>query len=271
MSADFEAGKACRITRDITIGGELAFEAGEVVTVDKVDPNPRKPDFKYVVASRILGNKYQLTDRDIEPADKPDQGADEGPGAAEREPGPVDDAGGRAPGWFARHLKVVAACSALALAAVAAVLLLFVLPGGQSPGEAVSEKSVELKKVVTNAGASSTSLSVEIQNATRKAPDAEAFAPLGKEIAGRYIPAFQGYYKEIKEIREELQEVEAAPEVKATRASLLKASDSYERAMLEYVTALDQIARGQINEAFATFQDIQQLVNQGNAFLKAST
>jgi hypothetical protein len=62
--------------------------------------------------------------------------------------------------------------------------------------------------------------------------------------------------------------VEATPEVKAVRANLVKAADSYERAMLEYATALDQIGKGQINEAFTTFQDISKLVNQGNAYLQ---
>lgn len=60
-------GDECRITRDITIGGQIAFYLNEVVTVEKVDPNPSRPDFKYVVTSQYAGTKYQLSDADVAP------------------------------------------------------------------------------------------------------------------------------------------------------------------------------------------------------------
>ncbi len=261
LSEEIAAGTPCTVTRDITIGGELAFEEGETVTVEKVDPNPAKPDYRYVVRSRLLGSLYQLREKDLVPAVETAPDDDEvGEG--------TEEAGRRELGWLRRHRKAVTVCVALALLAGAAVVVVLLLKGGKSPSETLSEKATELRKVVEEAGSSSTSLSVEIQNASRKAPTAEEFTPLGKEIARKYVAAFQGYYKRIKAIREELQAVEAAPEVKAVRANLVKASDSYERAMLEYVTALDQIGKGQINEAFATFQDIQKLINQGNALLQ---
>jgi hypothetical protein len=268
MSEDIQADREYTVARDITIGGKLAFEEGETVTVEKVDPNPSRPDFKYVVQSRLLGRRYQLAARDLEPAGGPE--AEPPPGELEEEPEAesVPAARGRGKGWFARHWKAVTACLAAALLAGAAVVVILLVTGGQDPSETLAENKLELQRVVQRAGSTSTSLSVEIQNASRKAPNPEEFAPLGKEIAAKYVPEFQGYYKQVKVIREQLQKVEATPETRALRESLIKAADSYERAMLEYVTALDQIGKGQINEAFATFTDVSKLVSEGNNYLK---
>ena len=57
--------KTYAVTRDIVIGGQLAFRAGEVIVVESVSPNPQQPEYKYVVTSRILQKTFQLSDRDL--------------------------------------------------------------------------------------------------------------------------------------------------------------------------------------------------------------
>jgi len=59
------AGDSCRITRDIVIGDQVAFNRGEPVTVELVSPNPERPENKYVVFSRTLNRKFQLSDADV--------------------------------------------------------------------------------------------------------------------------------------------------------------------------------------------------------------
>lgn len=62
------AGDAAHIKREIVVSGVVAFQRGQLVTVEKVDPNPERPQYKYVVYSRDLDRRFQLTDDDIEQA-----------------------------------------------------------------------------------------------------------------------------------------------------------------------------------------------------------
>ena len=56
------AGDRCQLTRDIIIDNEVAFHSQEIVVVEKVVPNPQKPDYKYVVLSKNLQKRFQLSD-----------------------------------------------------------------------------------------------------------------------------------------------------------------------------------------------------------------
>ena len=61
------------IKRQVIVeGDQIAFEAGEQVAIEDVQPNPQNPAFKYVVFSNKLQKRFQLSDNDIQPiqADK---------------------------------------------------------------------------------------------------------------------------------------------------------------------------------------------------------
>jgi hypothetical protein len=45
-------GEVRQVTRDIDIGGATAFTRGEQVTIERVEPNPERPEYKHVVFSR---------------------------------------------------------------------------------------------------------------------------------------------------------------------------------------------------------------------------
>jgi hypothetical protein len=62
------AGDAGHVRREIIVNGVVAFQRNQLVTVEKVDPNPQRPEYKYVVYSRDLERRFQLTDDDIEQA-----------------------------------------------------------------------------------------------------------------------------------------------------------------------------------------------------------
>lgn len=53
------------IARDINIEGRQAFSQGEMVDIEGVNPDPRRPDFKYVVLSRTLNKRFLLSDKDV--------------------------------------------------------------------------------------------------------------------------------------------------------------------------------------------------------------
>ena len=56
---------SCNVTHDIIIEGQVAFKAGETVVVEIVSPNLQRPEYKYVVTSKSLQRKFQLSDRDL--------------------------------------------------------------------------------------------------------------------------------------------------------------------------------------------------------------
>lgn len=53
------------ISRDVEIGGRLAFHRGDRVIIEAVSPDPQRPRYKYVVASETIGKKFRLSDDDI--------------------------------------------------------------------------------------------------------------------------------------------------------------------------------------------------------------
>lgn len=57
--------RTATIKRDITIGGERAFFAGETVEIEKVSPDQKRPEYKYVVMSKNLNKHFRLSDNDI--------------------------------------------------------------------------------------------------------------------------------------------------------------------------------------------------------------
>jgi hypothetical protein len=65
MGDSIEPGAICEIKSDMIIDGQKAFAAGELVSVEKVDPNPQKPQFRYVVRSTSLGRNFQLSEDDF--------------------------------------------------------------------------------------------------------------------------------------------------------------------------------------------------------------
>jgi hypothetical protein len=82
MGYTINAGDNCVVIRDVDIGGELAFASGEQVVVEKIDPNVSRPEYRYVVFSRSLGRRFQLSEGDISPVGRPTVSAEARPEAA---------------------------------------------------------------------------------------------------------------------------------------------------------------------------------------------
>ncbi len=58
-------GTRCRINKQITVEGRVAFEQGEEVEVEAISPHPQKPHYKYLVSSKRLGKRFLLSDADL--------------------------------------------------------------------------------------------------------------------------------------------------------------------------------------------------------------
>jgi len=63
---DLKAGDTCTVQRQLMFDGKLAFNKGEQVRVEAVNPDPQRPGFKYVVFSRLLQQPIRLRGIDIE-------------------------------------------------------------------------------------------------------------------------------------------------------------------------------------------------------------
>jgi hypothetical protein len=57
----------CLITHSIVIESKLAFENGERVRIEKVEPNRLRPEYEYVVLSHKMLTLFQLRREDITP------------------------------------------------------------------------------------------------------------------------------------------------------------------------------------------------------------
>lgn len=66
MNGAIRPGDRCVVTRDIPVGGGLAFTSGETVSVEAVDPTPQRPENKYVVFSAALQKRFLLADADLQ-------------------------------------------------------------------------------------------------------------------------------------------------------------------------------------------------------------
>lgn len=64
-------GEVRTVAQDIDVGGAIAFTRGEQVVIEAVEPNPERPEYMYVVHSRIMGRHYQLRDADLLPVEQP--------------------------------------------------------------------------------------------------------------------------------------------------------------------------------------------------------
>lgn len=64
-------GQTRRIAVDIDIDGAIAFNRGEQVVIEAVEPNPDRPEYKFIVYSNNLRKRYQLRDADFEAAEQP--------------------------------------------------------------------------------------------------------------------------------------------------------------------------------------------------------
>jgi hypothetical protein len=61
----FEASDNCVATRDITIDGATAFYKGNYITLLRIQPDPKKPENRYVAYSELLRQEVNLGDEDI--------------------------------------------------------------------------------------------------------------------------------------------------------------------------------------------------------------
>jgi len=57
--------KAARVTRDIVVEGAVAFKAGDWVVIEEENPDPQRPEYKYVVLSLALKKRFLLSDTDL--------------------------------------------------------------------------------------------------------------------------------------------------------------------------------------------------------------
>ncbi|MCG2796426.1 MAG: zinc ribbon domain-containing protein [Actinomycetia bacterium] len=64
-AGDINAGDTCKLKTEISIEGEVAFRKGEAVIVERIEPNPQRADYKYVVFSSSQQKRYQLSDTEL--------------------------------------------------------------------------------------------------------------------------------------------------------------------------------------------------------------
>ncbi|MHB8894313.1 MAG: hypothetical protein ACYC99_03930 [Candidatus Geothermincolia bacterium] len=64
-------GETRKVARDIDVGGAIAFRQGEQVVIEAVEPNPERPEYKYVVYSSLMMRRYQLRDEDLDEPQQP--------------------------------------------------------------------------------------------------------------------------------------------------------------------------------------------------------
>ena len=121
MGYTINAGDNCVVIRDIDIGGELAFASGEQVLVEKIDPNASRPEYRYVVFSRSLGKRFQLSEGDISPVGQMAVAADARPEAAALVP--------RASGKGGKTRTIVIVVGLVALLVAGGITAWFLLKG----------------------------------------------------------------------------------------------------------------------------------------------
>jgi hypothetical protein len=66
LDREIRQSTKCRVTHTIIIDGQVAFEEGEPVFVDSIEPNPGRPEYRYVITSKRLHfRQFQLRDADL--------------------------------------------------------------------------------------------------------------------------------------------------------------------------------------------------------------
>lgn len=58
-------GDRLAISRDVVVNGQVAFRMGEEVGIQKIAPNAERPEYRYVVTSDALGQKFVLRAADF--------------------------------------------------------------------------------------------------------------------------------------------------------------------------------------------------------------
>lgn len=61
------SGMFLRVSGDVFSGGRLAFREGEVVKVEKIEPDTQRPEYRHVVYSSLLDRRFHLRDQDLAP------------------------------------------------------------------------------------------------------------------------------------------------------------------------------------------------------------
>ncbi len=121
MGYTINVGDNCVVSRDINIGGELAFASGEQVVVEKIDPNASRSEYRYVVFSRSLDRRFQLSEGDISPVGQMAVAADTRPEAAALVP--------RASGKGGKTRTVILVAGLVALLVAGGITAWFLLKG----------------------------------------------------------------------------------------------------------------------------------------------
>ena len=73
MVNSINVGNTCVVSRDIPVGDQVAFRKGEQVLVEDISPNPERPECKYVVLSKNLQKRFQLSENDIISIARPEE------------------------------------------------------------------------------------------------------------------------------------------------------------------------------------------------------
>ena len=122
MDSEAAPGGVLCVSRDIYIDGRLGFSRGERVAVEAVVPNAERPQYKYVVLSARLNQRFQLSDADVQ-----------APAA------PLPESGRRA---SSRALMVAGGLAILAIVATITAIALFGGGKGSSTSVTVSGRLV---------------------------------------------------------------------------------------------------------------------------------
>jgi RNA polymerase subunit RPABC4/transcription elongation factor Spt4 len=64
-SEDGQHRKIGYVSRDVVIGGAVAFKEGELVSIESESPDPGHPEYKYVVNSKTLSKRFRLSDGEL--------------------------------------------------------------------------------------------------------------------------------------------------------------------------------------------------------------
>ena len=64
-NSEIQAGIMAVISHDIVVENQYAFRQGEQVVVERISPNPQRPEYRYVVVSVTLQKRFQLSDANL--------------------------------------------------------------------------------------------------------------------------------------------------------------------------------------------------------------
>ena len=67
VAVEIAPGTEAIVSHDVVVDGQYAFVNGEQVVIEGVMPNEQRPEFRYVVLSKHLQRRFQLSDADLTP------------------------------------------------------------------------------------------------------------------------------------------------------------------------------------------------------------